>query len=85
MYKQFFYFILCILLIYLTLVSGCSVEREVGMKLSSNWKYKTDSLNLGLFQKWYEIKVDKNDWKKIAVPDYFDNFEIPNYDGVVWY
>jgi glycosidase len=70
---------------FLFLMAGCTEKLEIGMKLEKNWKFKADSLNVGIIERWYGKHTSYQQWKDIKVSDFFDNYGLPNFQGVVWY
>lgn len=39
----------------------------------------------GIAEKWFDPSADVSTWRKISVPSTFENSEIGNTDGIVWY
>ncbi len=55
-------------------------------KIKASWEkdyYLKD--DPGLTNEWYKPTTDTSDWKPIRVPGYWEDKELPNYDGSVWF
>ncbi len=55
------------------------------MSLHGTWLFKVDSLNKGIEEEWYRATADRSTWSKIEVPDYWDRYNLEEYDGPGWY
>ncbi|MFA6083860.1 sialate O-acetylesterase [Mucilaginibacter sp.] len=55
---------------------------------SKDWNDQANAGDTGMINKdhrWYEPMLRDNDWKKIAVPGYWEETLVKPLDGVVWY
>ncbi len=55
------------------------------MSLNGNWLFKVDSLDKGIEEGWFRLGTDKSSWTSVHVPDYWDRYNLEEYDGVGWY
>ena len=74
-----------LLLIVVSFLVGCSRKEEFAMSLNGTWRFKVDSLNEGISEKWFEKGRNRSDWTSIEVPDYWDRYNLASYDGPGWY
>jgi glycosidase len=55
------------------------------MSLKGEWVFKVDSLDKGMDEEWFKAGADRSTWTSIRVPDYWDRYNLEEYDGVGWY
>jgi len=55
------------------------------MSLDGDWRFKVDSLNKGISEGWFQKGINRADWASVAVPDYWDRYNLATYDGPGWY
>jgi glycosidase len=55
------------------------------MSLNGSWVFQVDSLDKGLEEEWYRPGADRSTWSPVQVPDYWDRYNLEEYDGVGWY
>jgi glycosidase len=64
---------------------GCSRKEDFAMSLDGNWRFKVDSLNKGISEGWFQKGINRSEWSSVAVPDYWDRYNLATYDGPGWY
>jgi len=52
------------------------------MSLKSEWVFKVDSLDKGIEEAWFRAGTDRSSWTSVRVPDYWDRYNLEEYDGV---
>lgn len=55
------------------------------MQLDGPWLFKVDTLDRGTEEGWYAESFDRSDWQEVAVPDYWDRYNLEGYDGPGWF
>lgn len=55
------------------------------MSLDGEWLFKIDSLDRGASENWFKEGADRSDWSKVNVPEYWDRYNLEEYDGVGWF
>jgi len=74
-----------VLSLALSCLTGCTVKKDSTMSLDGAWLFKTDSLDKGVAEKWFQAGYDRTDWTEVHVPDYWDRYNLATYDGVGWF
>ncbi|MCX6135806.1 MAG: alpha-amylase family glycosyl hydrolase [Ignavibacteriales bacterium] len=74
-----------LMLFVVSLLIGCSRKEDFAMSLNGVWKFKVDSMNTGVSQRWFDKGHDRSDWTAMDVPDYWDRYNLLSYDGPGWY
>lgn len=64
---------------------GCSMESSTHIDLDGPWLFRVDSLDQGLSQGWFAEGTSRSDWKEVSVPDHWERYNLPSYDGVGWF
>lgn len=82
--QQHFSWYLSLLLVILAL-GGCARNEESVMSLKGNWVFKVDSLDKGVKEEWFRTETDRSSWALVHVPDYWDRYNLEEYDGAGWY
>jgi glycosidase len=72
------------LFLLLLIIAGCSFNME-RVDLNGPWYFRADSLDQGLQEKWYSEETDRSQWLTVAVPDHWERYNLPSYDGVGWF
>ena len=55
------------------------------MSLQGEWVFKIDSLDNGMAEGWFRAGADRSSWASVHVPDYWDRYNLEEYDGVGWF
>lgn len=76
---------LLVIIISLIFLEGCKTQKDGTMSLDGGWLFKIDSLDRGVSENWFIEGADRSDWSKVNVPDYWDRYNLEEYDGVGWY
>ncbi len=54
-------------------------------ELTGPWVFQVDSLDQGLTEAWYAEGFDRSQWREVTVPDHWERYNLPSYDGVGWF
>ncbi|HWP82567.1 MAG TPA: alpha-amylase family glycosyl hydrolase [Bacteroidota bacterium] len=65
--------------------ASCSMKDESKTTLDGEWLFQIDSTDVGVKDRWFEPGRDMSEWKKVAVPEYWDRYNLETYDGVGWF
>lgn len=49
------------------------------------WQEDIKNIDPGMTEKWFMPELDDSAWKTVELPSLFENTEIGNFDGMVWY
>lgn len=66
------------------IIGGCSVKTQ-RVDLDGPWLFKVDSLDRGVQERWFDENADRSDWSRVSVPDHWERYNLPSYDGVGWF
>lgn len=55
------------------------------IELAGPWVFQVDSLDEGLSQGWFAGDFDRSNWREVTVPDHWERYNLPSYDGVGWF
>jgi glycosidase len=55
------------------------------IELNGPWLFQVDSLDKGLSESWYADGSSRTGWKEVSVPDHWERYNLPSYDGVGWF
>ncbi|MBI3110262.1 MAG: alpha-glucosidase C-terminal domain-containing protein [Ignavibacteriales bacterium] len=64
---------------------GCTMNTPTRIDLNGPWFFQVDSLDKGLSESWYAEHFNRSGWKEVSVPDYWERYNLPSYDGVGWF
>src|SRR3990172_4401959 len=64
---------------------GCSMNTPTRIELNGPWLFQVDSLDEGLSESWYADGSSRTGWKEVSVPDHWERYNLPSYDGVGWF
>ncbi|MCI0707154.1 MAG: alpha-glucosidase C-terminal domain-containing protein [Ignavibacteriae bacterium] len=53
--------------------------------LNGPWYFQVDSLDKGVSESWFAEDFDRSGWKEVNVPDHWERYNLPSYDGVGWF
>ncbi|HEG44087.1 MAG TPA: hypothetical protein ENH94_08570 [Phycisphaerales bacterium] len=51
----------------------------------AKWQKASKTIDLGTTGKWFRPQLDDSAWKTLDLPSFFQNTDIGNIDGIVWY
>lgn len=54
-------------------------------ELTGPWVFQVDSLDRGMAEAWYAEGFDRSQWREVTVPDHWERYNLPSYDGVGWF
>lgn len=77
-----------VVLLSLVVMVGVMNAQDVSMKvtLDGEWLFKVDSSKAGIDQGWFADPVDRSDWQKVQVPEFWEKYPgISTYDGWGWF
>lgn len=74
-----------VFLVAILALGGCSHNEESVMALNGGWVFKVDSMDKGVEEGWYRVGTNRSDWAAVHVPDYWDRYNLEEYDGAGWY
>ena len=49
------------------------------------WAFRTDPEERGHLEKWFDVKLDDSQWKRITVNGSWEKQGYAGYDGIAWY
>ncbi|GJQ20057.1 MAG: hypothetical protein HBSIN02_04120 [Bacteroidia bacterium] len=67
------------------LCAGCGMNNEQHFELSGPWSFRADSLDEGLSAQWFAADFDRSAWSEVKVPDHWERYNLPSYDGTGWF
>src|SRR5206468_2386676 len=54
--------------------------------LDGEWLFKVDSSRIGVDQTWFADSLDRSDWQKVQVPEFWEHYPgLATYDGWGWF
>lgn len=54
-------------------------------RMKSSWEKKYYLKGRGIKERWYLPETDISDWKKTEVPAWWEDRDLPGFDGAVWF
>jgi len=76
---------LLVVIIFSVICAGCTMNEPLRINLNGPWFFQVDSLDKGLSEAWYAQHFDRSGWIEAAVPDQWERYDLPSYDGVGWF
>jgi cyclomaltodextrinase / maltogenic alpha-amylase / neopullulanase len=78
-------FVLCILLTVILVPGGFCMQKKP-LALDGQWKFRVDSLDHGIIERWYDVHFDRSQWVEVEVPNYWERYHgMALYDGAGWF
>ena len=77
-----------LLLSTLVALAGSLKAQDIAMKitLDGEWLFKIDSTRVGVDSSWFADSLDRSDWQKSQVPQFWENYPgLASYDGWGWF
>jgi glycosidase len=70
----------------LILLGGYTTPAAGQRTLDGPWRFKVDSLNSGIAEKWFRPHLDRSEWMTVNVPEYWEQYTgYASYDGAGWF